>query len=113
MTEQEIIALVAQAMAQHAPALPSWQDTLIAKGIIKGFDALLGGTMYLLSLWALSGETRVGKFLFKYSDEVALLEDQARDEDPAINIPARSALSRVFSARILGFAIVVGLILAW
>ena len=113
MTEQEIIAIVAQAMAQHAPAMPTWQDTLIAKGVIKGFDAFLGGVMYLLTLWVLSGKTKVGAFLFKYSDEVALLEVQARDENPAINIPARSALSRVFSARILGFAIVIGLILAW
>lgn len=113
MNEEQIIKVVAEAMAAHAPALPSWQDTLIAKIVLKLADAFLGGLFYLLALWALSGNHFIGRFLFKYSDEVALLETQAKNSKPDINLPARAALARVNSARILGFAIVIGLILAW
>lgn len=113
MTEAEIAKVVAEAMAAQAPLLPSLEDTLWAKAILKTADAVGGGILYLLALWVLGGNTKVGRFLFKYNDEVALLEKQAQDKNPEINLPARAALARVNSARILGFAIVIGLILAF
>ena len=83
------------------------------QGILKIMDVFTGGIIYLIFLWILSGNHKVGRMLFRYADEVALDEENARNPDPNIHLYARSNLAIVNGARIIGFAIVCGSILAF
>ena len=122
MNEQEIAALVAQSVAQamaeaNTSAEPNggfdiWQ-AIQHLGIMKAIEAFMGGLFYLTVLWVCSGDHKLGRFLFRYSDEIALNEELARHNDVNIALRARDTLGRVNSARVIGFAIVVGCILAF
>lgn len=117
MTEAEIVAIVANAMAQHQPEMPTLGDTMWAKGLMKAGDAALGGIFYLLVLWIVEN-SKLQKLFFKYSDDVARDEQYATEAGEKahgleIAIQARSNLARVNAAKIHGFAVVVGLILAF
>lgn len=95
-----------------AMAVPTLWDTAYAQAILKMVDALTGSMLYLGALFVIENSA-LGRVLFRYADEVRLLEEQAHDMTPSINLPARAALARVNGARILGFAVVFGMVLAW
>ena len=114
MTEAEL-ATIASQVAAMTPAVPDVTATkiLATQGLLKIADVLAGGIIYLVLLWILSGNHIVGRWLFRYADEVALDEENARDPDPNVHLHARSNLALVNAARIVGFAIVTGCILAF
>ena len=93
--------------------VPSYYDIFKDLGIMKAFAILTGVLTYLTLLAILSGNHKLGRFLFRYADEVALDEENARNPDPSVHLYARRTLAIVNAARILGFAIVTGCILVY
>ena len=99
MTEAQLVNAVVEKLqeqgnsaAEAAKQAPSYWEALGGKAFLGVGDALVGVVLYILTLWLLSGNHKLGHMLLGPPDTVSDMEK---------------------SARVLGLSIVIGLILVW